>query len=87
MSLSGPETEQARQVAEAATGGTAGEVQRHNVESEAGGRGDEDGGSQQGYQSPANAAYEVEVAKAGNEIEVHLDSSFQILDTQAEDAE
>lgn len=85
QTLNGPEAEQARQAAEQATGGTAGDVERDNAESEKGEEADDDGGSEQGYQSPANAAYEVEVTNDGSEVEVYLDSNFQVLDTQADD--
>jgi hypothetical protein len=86
-SLNGPDADKARAAAEQATGGTAGEVERDNAESEKDEGMDDDGGAQQGYQSPTNAAYEVEVNKDGKEIEVYLDKSFQVLDTQAADNE
>lgn len=85
QSLKGSEADQARAAAEQATGGKAGEVERDNAESEQGEGADDDGGAQQGYQSPTSAAYEVEVNKGGKEIEVYLDSNFQVLDTQTGD--
>ena len=84
-SLTGPAADNARAAAEQATGGKAGEVERDNVESEKDEGKDDDGGAEQGYQSPANAAYEVEVDKGGKEIEVYLDSNFQVLDTHADE--
>jgi hypothetical protein len=84
QSLNGPDADKARAAAEQATGGKAGEVQRDNAESEKDEGRDDDDGAQHGYQSPANAAYEVEVDKGGQEIEVYLDSNFQVLDAQVD---
>ncbi|MEA2386772.1 MAG: hypothetical protein QOJ22_946 [Thermoleophilaceae bacterium] len=84
-SLEGADADRARTAAEQATGGKAGEVERDNVDSEEDEAADDDGGAQEGYQSPANAAYEVEVDRGGKEVEVYLDSNFQVLDTQVDD--
>lgn len=81
--LSGPDADRAKAAAETATGGKALDVSADNAGSENGGGADDGAGGQQGFQSPANAAYEVAVDKGGKEIDVYLDKDFQVITTQA----
>lgn len=82
-SLTGPDAEKAKAAAEQATGGKALEVSRDNEAAEKDSGADDGPGGEQGFQSPQNAAYEVEVDTGGQEVDVYLDKDFQVLDTQA----
>lgn len=85
-SITGPDADRAAAAAEQATGGKAVDVSKDNVAGEKAEGADDDGGGQGGFQSPANAAYEVAVDKNGKEVDVYLDKDFQVITTQAGDA-
>lgn len=86
-SVDAASSQKAMAAAEAKTGGKADEV---SVEtSDKGGDKPEKGDTvDKGEQaSPAGAAYEVDVTKGSSELKVYLDSQFQILQVQAEQAD
>lgn len=86
----GPDAERAKKAALAATGGgEATSVQQEEPESaetdegaESAEPGEKAGSDkQEGFQSPAGSAWEVEVTKGSEQLEVYLDKDFKVLDT------
>jgi hypothetical protein len=86
----GPDADRARQAALASTGGgKATAVQKEEADSaekpdanenDPGDKAGQD--NQDGYQSPAGSAWEVEVTKTdGSQVVVYLDQGFNVLDT------